>query len=230
MTHSRYLREMARLMRVQRQLSVDQLAKRLALPRSTIYYWIRDLPLGEASAAEPRARSRDGRAAGLRTGAAGGDGGGRGGGARVARPKRAGAYGQALRSYDDLAAQPTFRDFVCVYIADGYKRDRRRVAVASADPDVIRLAHRWIWRLTDKSPALTVRYAREQSREELRRFWSEAVGEELESIRARRGSAEELQHAWSARPLHGVLTLTVDDSVLRARMQAWMRRARESWH
>ncbi|HTA35124.1 MAG TPA: hypothetical protein VK761_00310, partial [Solirubrobacteraceae bacterium] len=52
MTHSRYLRDMARLMRVRRQLSVDQLAKRLALPRSTIYYWVRDLPLRERSAVE----------------------------------------------------------------------------------------------------------------------------------------------------------------------------------
>lgn len=213
-------------MRVRRQLSVDQLAKRLALPRSTVYYWVRDLPLREASATELGTSSRGVRPAGSRKGGASGGGGG---GARIARPKRAGAYEQALRSYDDLVAQPTFRDFVCVYIADGYKRDRRRVALASADPDVIRLAHRWIWRLTDKSPSLTVRYAREQSREELQRFWSEAVGEQLESIRARRASVDELQHAWSARPLHGVLTLTVDDHVLRARMQAWMRRTRESW-
>jgi hypothetical protein len=138
-------------------------------------------------------------------------------------------YEQALRSYDDLVEQPTFRDFVCVYIADGYKRDRRRVALASADPDVARLAHRWIWRLTDKSPSLSVRYTREHSCDELRRFWSDAVGERVESIRARRALAGALQHCWSARPLHGVLTLTVDDRVLRARMQAWMRRTRESW-
>jgi hypothetical protein len=138
-------------------------------------------------------------------------------------------YDQALRSYDELITRPTFRDFVCVYIADGYKRDRRRVALASADPDVIRLAHRWIRRLSDKSPSLTLRYTREQSREELRRFWSEVVGDRPESIRARRVSAEALAHASGARPLRGLLTITVDDVVLRARMQAWMRRTREGW-
>jgi hypothetical protein len=138
-------------------------------------------------------------------------------------------YEQALRSYDDLVAQPTFRDFVCVYIADGYKRDRRRVALASADPDVIRLAHRWIWQLSERSPSSSVRYAPDQSREELRRFWSGVVGERPQTIRTRRASAEELQHASSARPVHGVMTLAVHDRVLRARMQAWMRRTREAW-
>jgi hypothetical protein len=213
MTHSRYLREMARLMRVQRQLSVDQLAKRLALPRSTVYYWVRDLPLRERTGGARPAGSTRARA----------------GGVRVARPRRAGAYESALSSYDDLIEQPTFGDFLCIYIAEGYKRDRRTVALANADPAVMRLAHRWIWRLTDKSPSLSVRHASDQSREELRRFWSEAVGEEARSIRARRVSETELAHAWGARPLHGVLTVSVDDGVLRARMQAWMRRTRERW-
>ena len=32
-------------MRVERQLTIDELAERLALSRSTIYYWVRDLPI-----------------------------------------------------------------------------------------------------------------------------------------------------------------------------------------
>jgi predicted transcriptional regulator len=31
-------------MRIERQLTIDELAERLALSRSTIYYWVRDLP------------------------------------------------------------------------------------------------------------------------------------------------------------------------------------------
>jgi hypothetical protein len=45
MAHARYLREKGRSMRLQRKLSIDELAERLALPRSTIYYWVRDLPI-----------------------------------------------------------------------------------------------------------------------------------------------------------------------------------------
>jgi excisionase family DNA binding protein len=43
--HARYLREKARTLRVERKLSIDELAERLALPRTTIYYWVRDLPI-----------------------------------------------------------------------------------------------------------------------------------------------------------------------------------------
>jgi excisionase family DNA binding protein len=32
-------------MRVERKLTIDELAERLALSRSTVYYWARDLPI-----------------------------------------------------------------------------------------------------------------------------------------------------------------------------------------
>jgi len=32
-------------MRIERRLTIDELAERPALSRSTIYYWVRDLPL-----------------------------------------------------------------------------------------------------------------------------------------------------------------------------------------
>ncbi len=32
-------------MRIERQFTIDELAERLALSRSTIYYWVRDLPI-----------------------------------------------------------------------------------------------------------------------------------------------------------------------------------------
>ncbi len=209
---------MARLLRVEQQLTVDELAKRLAVPRSTIYYWVRDLPLrAERSERKPAAEHA-------------------GDNERVARergrPLDECAYAEALRSYDDLIAQPTFADFVCIYIVEGYKRDRRRVALANADPAVMRVANRWIWRLTDKSPSLSLRCQPDQSVSELRRYWSETVGEDAAAIHARRareGKEELLLHQWSPLPVHGVLTVTVDDTLLRARLQAWMRRMREGW-
>lgn len=45
MAHASYIREKTRAMRVERQLTIDELAERMALSRSTIYYWVRDLPI-----------------------------------------------------------------------------------------------------------------------------------------------------------------------------------------
>jgi hypothetical protein len=45
MAHAAYIRAKAREMRVDRRLTLDQIAERLALPRTAIYYWVRDLPV-----------------------------------------------------------------------------------------------------------------------------------------------------------------------------------------
>jgi hypothetical protein len=41
--HPAYLREKARELRTERRLSLLEIAERLALPKTTIFYWIRDL-------------------------------------------------------------------------------------------------------------------------------------------------------------------------------------------
>jgi transcriptional regulator with XRE-family HTH domain len=45
MAYPAYIREKARELRRKKQLTIDELAERLALPRTTIYYWVRDLPI-----------------------------------------------------------------------------------------------------------------------------------------------------------------------------------------
>jgi hypothetical protein len=213
MAHSNYLRRMARLLRVEQRLTVDQLASRLALPRSTVYYWVRDLPLGEREGdGDGKGVGIEGRASAVASAAAGDA-----------------AYEEALRSFDDLAAQPTFRDFVCLYIARGCMRERAKVSLSDSDAAVMRLANRWMLRLSDKSPLLSVRYEPGQSLTELRRFWGGIVGVQARTIRVHdEGDRVGARNAArSAR--HGVLTVSVEDALLRARLQAWICKTRDSW-
>ena len=44
MAYPPYLREKARRLRVEKRLTIDELAQCLAPSRTTIYYWVRDLP------------------------------------------------------------------------------------------------------------------------------------------------------------------------------------------
>jgi hypothetical protein len=207
---------MARSLRVEQQLTVDQLAARLSLPRSTIYYWVRDLPLRD-----PRRLAQGG-------------GKNRSGGQAVSRANGEAAYEEGLETFDGLSAQPTFRDFVCIYLVQGEHRDRTRVALSHSDPAVVRLVSRWLRRLTDRSPSLSLRYAAGQSPKELRDFWGEVTGAEPRAIRLRGTEAEEPGAEGPGgdpvpEPLHGRLTVAVHDALLRARLQGWMHRARESW-
>jgi excisionase family DNA binding protein len=102
--HAKYLREKARTMRVERQLTIDELAERLALSRSTIYYWVRDLPIPGS-----------GSGGGWPTGA-------QQLGVRAMKRKyrllREAAYEDGAASFQSLAEDPTFRDFVWLYLAE----------------------------------------------------------------------------------------------------------------
>jgi hypothetical protein len=131
-------------------------AERLALSRSTIYYWVRDLPIpGSGPGGEwPEAARRKGTVAMQ----------------RKYRLLREAAYEQGMREYEELAADPTFRDFVCLYIAEGYKRDRNIVSIGNSDPAVVRLATRWMRRLSEKPPAFWIQYQRRPGSEEAARF------------------------------------------------------------
>jgi excisionase family DNA binding protein len=215
MAHAPYLREKARTLRRERRLTIDELAERLALSRSTIYYWVRDLPIpgsGPGGDFPESARRKGNRAM-----------------QRKYRRLREEAYRKGWRSFDELVREQSFRDFVCLYIAEGSKRCRNRVAVCNSDPAIVRLAARWLRRLTHKPPIFSIQYHADQDLPRLRRFWGDALDADPRAIRVQRksNSAQLASRSW--RSEHGVLTVAVDDTLLHARLRAWMDRLRETW-
>jgi excisionase family DNA binding protein len=215
MAHPSYLREKARTLRKERRLTIDELAERLALSRSTIYYWVKDLPLpgsGPGGGWPESARRAASRA--IR---------------RKHQQLREAAYREGLEHYAELAADPTFRDFVCLYIAEGYKRNRNRVAISNSDHAVLQLAVSWLRRLSSKPLRFAIQYHADQDLAELRAFWDKTLGVGPDAIRFQRksNSGELKGRQW--RSARGVLSASVDDTYLRARLQAWMDRLRSEW-
>lgn len=109
MAYPQYLRLKARELRIEKQLTLDELVERLALPKSTVYYWIKDLPLGR-----PRRWS-----AGQRKGT------------RAMQAKyrrlREEAYTRGWAEYDELVRLPTFRDFVALHRRGVQAKSKPRV-------------------------------------------------------------------------------------------------------
>jgi hypothetical protein len=130
MAHAPWIREKARELRAERRLTIDQIAERLVVSRTTVFYWVRDLPIpgsGAGGGFSTAAQRRGTRAMQARY--------------RLAREE---AYAQGAREFPRLSRDVTFRDFVCLYIAEGYKRDRNAVALGNSDPAVVGLSQRWI--------------------------------------------------------------------------------------
>jgi hypothetical protein len=128
-----------------------------------------------------------------------------------------------------LASDPTFRDFVCLYIAEGYKRSRHSVSLANSDPAVIQIANRWMRICSHKSPVCAIQYHADQDLEEICAFWSGMVGVNPTAIRLQRksNSAQLGGRLWRSR--YGVLTICVHDTYFRMRLQAWSDCLRNGW-
>jgi hypothetical protein len=204
-----YVREKARQLRLEKKLSLDEIAERLALPKTTIYYWIRDLPLGR-----PR---RENGLPGSRAMC------------RKYRLVGEAAYAEGKAEFDLLAGDPSFRDFVCLYIAEGYKRNRNRVSIANSDPSVVVVGTRWIRRFARNPVTFSVQYHADQDLEEITDFWGAHVGVPPETIRLQRKSNSGRLGGRSWRSKHGVLTVTAEDTAFRARLQGWIECLQEQW-
>jgi transcriptional regulator with XRE-family HTH domain len=213
-TYPPYIREKARQLRREKKLTIDELAECLALPRSTIYYWVRDLSVPRKTWADlpEKARMMGTRAMQKRY--------------RLLREE---AYEEGRALFADLSEDPTFRDFVNLYIGEGYKRSRNNVALGNSDPAVIRIASHWIRRLTTNKVTYAVQYHADQDLDELQAFWASELDIEPRSVLGVRttNSGQLATRRWRCK--YGVFTVRVGDTYLRARLQAWMDLLREEW-
>ncbi|MBA2631010.1 MAG: hypothetical protein H0U84_08335 [Thermoleophilaceae bacterium] len=145
------------------------------------------------------------------------------------RERRESAYGVGRREFASLAAMPTFRDFVCLYIAEGTKRSRNSVAIANSTPAVCILADRWIKAMTRRKLEYWLQHHADQSLPALRRFWGStlAVPPDMITLQRKSNSGQLRGRTWRSR--YGVLTIRTNDTLFRARLQAWMDCLQEEW-
>ncbi|MGZ4182144.1 MAG: hypothetical protein ACXVUL_15845 [Solirubrobacteraceae bacterium] len=192
-------------------MSLDEIAQHLSLPKTTVYYWIKDLPLGRDRRASPGQR--------------------KGNLAMQAKYRRLReeAYERGRLEYTTLMLEPTFRDFVVLYIAEGFKRNGNCVWITNSDERVVAMSARWIARLSRKSLIYAVQYHADQDLDELRAFWGEVLGIDGAKIKMQRksNSGQLAGRTWRSR--YGVLSVGVNDTYCRARLQAWMDQMRASW-
>ena len=191
-------------------MSIVEIAQRLALPKTTIYYWVRDLPLARDRRENPGPGTRAMQ--------------------RKFRLLREEAYAEGLRTFSSLASSDaTFRDFVCMYLGEGYKRSRNTVSIGNSDPKVLVLATRWLRRLSRRPIRFELQYHADQDLTELRAFWGATLGVEPDRIAVQRKSNSGQLSGRSWRSRYGVLTARTSDTLLRARLQGWMDRLQEQW-
>jgi AcrR family transcriptional regulator len=212
-TYPAYMREKARQLRREQDLTIDEIAERLGVSRTTVYFWVGDMPRPKRCLA----RGGPGRAKGTRAMQA------------KYRRLREAAYAEGVAAYDDMRLEDGFLEFVTLFIAEGYKRNRNVVSVANSDPAVIAIADRWIRRLSRNKLTYWVQYHADQDLSALQVFWAQVVGVEPTQIRLQRKSNSNQLKGRTWRSEHGVLTVAAHDTYFRARLQAWVDLLRRRW-
>lgn len=198
-------------MRVGTQLTIDEIAERLAISRTTVFYWVKDIPIPETrkqSAARQRASDAN---------------------RERARQKRERAYAEGVEMYPDLINEPTFRDFVCMYIGEGTKRGRNSVALCNSDPAVVKLGQTWIKRFARNPVDYSIQYHADQSLPDLHKFWSNELNIEPQSIKFLRKSNSNQLTGRTWRSKYGVLAVRCSDTYFRAKIGAWMDLLKAEW-
>jgi hypothetical protein len=198
-------------MRLETSLTIDEIAERLALSRTTIFYWVKDIPIPETRRqSEARQRASDANR-------------------DQARKKRDAAYQEGVRMYPKLIGQPTFRDFICMYIGGGTKKARNYVALCNSDPAVVKLAQSWIvWH--GRNPVrYSLQFHADQSLGEMRTFWSRHLGIGPAAIKFQRKSNSNQLTGRNWRSPHGVLEVQCSDTYLKARIDAWSDLVKAEW-
>jgi hypothetical protein len=214
MAHPAYLREKARKLRTQHKLTLDEIVERLALPRTTVFYWIRDLPIDR----KPNTRGPESARAKANRSIR----------AKYARLREA-AYNAGVHGFHGLVQDPTFRDFVVLFMTEGFKRNRNVVSIANSDPVMIELATRWMRALSKRKLAYSIQYHADQDLEMLRGFWGNRLRIDPQSILLQRKSNSNRLTGRTWRSQFGVMTVCTHDTYLRARLEAWMDCLRREW-
>jgi hypothetical protein len=209
--HPAYIRQKARQMRIEKDLTIDEISERLAISRQTIFYWVKDLPMQR-----PRRAS-----AGQRLGNQAMQ--------RNYQALRDAAYEQGRAEFDELAREPGFREFVCMYIEEGYKRNRNTVQICNSNPYVILLGDHWMRRFAQNRVTYSVQYHADQDVDLIRMHWADLLDVDPAEIRLQRKSNSNQLAGRTWRSRHGVLAITTNDTLFRARLQGWIERIEDEW-
>jgi hypothetical protein len=206
-----HLREKAISLRTQQQMTLEAIVERLKLPKTTVYYWIKDIPIPYTEKQTEAQRRRANR---VRTKYA---------------DLREEAYRQGFAEAPELLKDPSFRDFVVLYMAEGYKRNRNAVSIANSDSAIVKLGHFWISQLTKNKIGFELQSHIDHDDDVLKYYWANLLGIQPGSIKVIRKSNSGQLSGRQFRSVYGVFTVRVSDTNLRARLQAWMDIVKAQW-
>lgn len=209
-----HIKEKAIQLRLEKNLTVPEIAKMLSVSVGTVDSWMKDYPLEERTQKQTEAQKR---------------------GTKAMQEKFAAlrdtAYSEAWQEAPKLFKDPEFRDFINMYLAEGYKKSRNQVTIANSDPDVMVMANYYmnLYANPENTMEYRIQIHIDQDENELKKFWGKLLSVPPEKILTMRKSNSGQLSGRNWRSKYGVLTIRIGDTAFRSKLQAWMDFLKKKW-
>jgi transposase-like protein len=215
------LREEAVRLRRSEGLSLNELAARLQVARTTIYYWVKNVSSG-APTAEIQMQRSESQKANQRLAAVANQA------KHAARRKE--NYDLMREKASEVLQDLEIRDFVVLYLAEGYRKDKNAVGLSNSNPNIIAFTHNCLKRLaTNKHFYYSFQYHADQNPDELQLFWASYLGIDAQQIhpipKTNSGHLKGRRFACE----YGIFQIKLGDTRFRAELQALMDAVQEEW-
>lgn len=206
MNRYKHLKEKAiRLRRSKR--SLVEIVQMLGLPKTTVYGWVKEIPLG---------RKRTVSMVGTK--------------AMQAKYKalRDEAYNQAADKADELLHE--LRDFVVVYMCEGYRKTQNTVAVCNSNAMMMVMCNNIIKKFASNKITYSVQYHVDQNTDTLANYWSKVLGIKHNEIRFVKKTNSGQMKGRNWRCINGVMTISVGDTYLKSKIDALSDHIMKQWN
>lgn len=209
------LRQQAITLRTHHNLALDEIAGRLGLHRSTVYNWIKDIP---AVRKERTLRQTSAQQAGTSANQA------------KCAARRQQAYSDTYERASELLRNQEIRDFVILYLAEGFRRNRNSVAFSNSNPVMVWFANDCMQRLaTNRHFRYSFQYHVDQDPIALQSFWGSNLNIDPERVKPIRKTNSGHLKSRRFNCEWGVLQIQVSDTTFRAQLQALMDVVQSQW-
>lgn len=211
--NNREMRELAKKMRMEGN-TLTEICKTLNKSKATVHYWIKEIPYTPNKRTSKQKNSQIKASIAMQ---------------QKYKNLRDEAYQEFWNKKNELLSDIFLRDFVNIYLTEGYRRDRNCVAVANSNPKIIKISYYFIKKFTTNKIQFSLQHHEDQDVNYLLDFWSNNLNINPTDIKiTRKSNSGKLEgRVWNSQ--YGVFTVRSCDTYLRAKIQALMDVVENEW-
>jgi len=121
------------------------------------------------------------------------------------------------------------RDFALLYLTEGHRKTKWAPSISNSNWKIIAFSKKIFEKYSDKKIGYRIQYHADQDLNQIKSFWAEKLCILPTEIKLQRKSNSGKLKGRNWASVNGVLAITVNDTYLREKIQAWMDLVEKDW-